>query len=112
MGIKSLDYNNDGLMDLFVTDMHSDMSEAQGPNQEKLKSMMRWPESMVGEKAASVFGNTFFQGRADGAFDEISDRLGTENYWPWGLSVRRSQCGWLERCLHHSEHEFPLSAMA
>jgi len=87
MGIKSLDYNNDGLMDLFVTDMHSDMSEAQGPNQEKLKSMMRWPESMVGEKAASVFGNTFFQGRADGAFDEISDRLGTENYWPWGLSV-------------------------
>ena len=87
MGIKSFDYNNDGLMDLFVTDMHSDMSEAQGPNQEKLKSTMRWPVSMVGEKSASVFGNTFFQARTDGRFDEVSDRIGAENYWPWGLSV-------------------------
>ncbi len=87
MGIKSFDYNNDGFMDIFVTDMHSDMSEAQGPNQEKLKSAMRWPISMVGEKAASVFGNTFFQARGDGGFDEISDRIGAENYWPWGLSV-------------------------
>ena len=87
MGIKSFDYNNDRRMDLFVTDMHSDMSEAQGPNHEKLKSAMRWPESMVGDKATSVFGNTFFQARADGGFDEISDRVGAENYWPWGLSV-------------------------
>ena len=26
MGLKFFDYNQDGLMDLFVTDMHSDMS--------------------------------------------------------------------------------------
>ena len=87
MGIKPFDYNNDDLMDLFVTDMHSDMSEAQGPNQEKLKSTMQWPVSMVGEKSASFFGNTFFQARAEGGFVEVSDKIGAENYWPWGLSV-------------------------
>ncbi|MFV1981373.1 MAG: FG-GAP-like repeat-containing protein, partial [Rhodothermia bacterium] len=27
MGVKSFDYNNDGAMDLYITDMHSDMSE-------------------------------------------------------------------------------------
>ena len=26
MGIKFFDYNNDGLMDLYITDMHSDMT--------------------------------------------------------------------------------------
>src|SRR5271165_2314539 len=29
MGIKFFDYNNDGLMDLFITDMHSDMTGQQ-----------------------------------------------------------------------------------
>ena len=31
MGVKVFDYNNDGRFDLFVTDMHSDMSEMIGP---------------------------------------------------------------------------------
>ncbi len=87
MGAKVFDYNNDLLMDLFITDMHSDMSEQQSPNQEKLKSTMRWSESMVGRKSDSVFGNTFFRGQADGTFIEISDKIGVENYWPWGLST-------------------------
>ena len=29
MGIKFFDYNQDGLMDLFITDMHSDMTRTQ-----------------------------------------------------------------------------------
>ena len=87
MGIKRFDFNNDRVMDIFITDMHSDMSQQQGPNQEKLKSTMLWPTSMVGNKAESVFGNTFFRGRADGTFEDISDKIAAENYWPWGLSV-------------------------
>ena len=31
MGVKSFDFNNDGLMDLMITDMHSDMSEKDWP---------------------------------------------------------------------------------
>ena len=87
MGIKSFDYNNDSVMDLFITDMHSDMSEQQQPNQEKRKSVMRWPESMVGEKSASVYGNSFFHALGEGKYEEISETIGVENYWPWGVSV-------------------------
>ena len=31
MGIKVFDYNNDGLLDIIISDMHSDMSEDIGP---------------------------------------------------------------------------------
>ena len=37
MGIKFFDYDNDGRLDLFVTDMHSDMSENVGPELETRK---------------------------------------------------------------------------
>ena len=31
MGIKVFDFNNDGRLDIFITDMHSDMSEHDRP---------------------------------------------------------------------------------
>ena len=34
MGIKVFDVNNDGRLDIFVTDMHSDMSQPIGPERE------------------------------------------------------------------------------
>ena len=34
-----------------------------------------------------VLGNAFFHNRGGGKFEEISDAIGAENYWPWGLSV-------------------------
>ena len=37
MGIKFFDFDNDGRMDLIVTDMHSDMSESRRPGREKPK---------------------------------------------------------------------------
>ena len=86
MGIKFFDYDNDGLLDLFVTDMHSDMSEEIGPEREKLKSRMQWPAEFLGG-GDFVFGNAFYRNRGGGRFEEVSDRLGAENYWPWGVSV-------------------------
>lgn len=86
MGIKFFDYDNDGLLDLFVTDMHSDMSEEIGPEREKLKSRMRWPADYLGG-GDFIFGNAFYRNLGGGRFEEVSDRLGTENYWPWGVSV-------------------------
>ena len=87
MGVKVFDYNNDGKMDLYITDMHSDMSENIGLEREKLKSRMQWSEEFLRSGGNSIFGNAFYLNRGDGHFEEISDQIGAENYWPWGFSV-------------------------
>ena len=87
MGVKVFDYDNDGAMDLFITDMHSDMSENIDVEREKLKSRMRWTEDFLQGGGNSIFGNAFYRNKGDGQFEEISDQLGAENYWPWGFSV-------------------------
>jgi hypothetical protein len=87
MGIKVFDWDNDGDQDIFITDMHSDMSVNIGPEDEKLKSRMAWPESFLLTGDASIFGNAFYRNNGSGEFEEVSDSIGAENYWPWGLSV-------------------------
>ena len=87
MGIQVFDFNNDGLQDIYITDMHSDMSEDIGPAREKLKSRMRHGEDFLQSGGNSIFGNAFFLSEGAGRFAEVSDRIGAENYWPWGLSV-------------------------
>jgi hypothetical protein len=90
MGIKFFDFDNDGLVDLFVTDMHSDMSDNLGyvgVAQEKMKSVMQWtPHVLIGHEK-SIWGNAFYRNVGRGKFEEISDKIGAENYWPWGLST-------------------------
>lgn len=86
MGIQVFDFDNDGHQDVYVTDMHSDMSQGIGPNREKQKSDMQWEEKMLNSGGMSVFGNAFFKGAGGGQFEEVSDKIGAENYWPWGLS--------------------------
>lgn len=87
MGIKFFDYDNDGKMDLIVTDMHSDMTEEIGPEREKLKSRMQWTDAFLQGGANNIFGNAFWHNLGGGKFEEISDKVGVENYWPWGVSV-------------------------
>src|SRR6202795_4369373 len=87
MGIKVFDFNNDGKLDIFITDMHSDMSDMVDPEHEKTKSVMKWPASVVGNGSASIWGNSFFIKDGPGKFHEASDALGAENYCPWGPSV-------------------------
>jgi hypothetical protein len=87
MGIKAFDFNNDGRLDIFITDMHSDMSEEIGPEREKMKSTMKWPVSFRGDGSTSIWGNSFFLKEGPGKFREVSDALGVENYCPWGPSV-------------------------
>jgi hypothetical protein len=87
MGIKVFDFDNDGRQDIFVTDMHSDMSERIDIDREKLKSNMTFPESYLQSGGMSIFGNAFYRRTAAGTFEEVSDAIGAENYWPWGLSV-------------------------
>jgi enediyne biosynthesis protein E4 len=99
MGIKSFDFNQDGRMDLFLTDMHSDMSKPQlkiaesdaRVEFEKQKSeawcTMEWTEEYLQGSSNNIFGNALYLRQADGRFVESSDRLGAETFWPWGISV-------------------------
>jgi hypothetical protein len=87
MGIKVLDFDNDGRLDLFITDMHSDMSDMTPPEKDYVKSDMKWPESFRGDGKASIWGNSLFLKEGPGKFREASDALGAENYCPWGPSI-------------------------
>lgn len=99
MGVKFFDFDQDGREDLYVTDMHSDMNTAQlelgatdrSERFEGLKSEAwcsaewvknNWP----GSSTNFLFGNAFYKN--DGTqFAEISEKIGAETYWPWGISA-------------------------
>ncbi|MGH9789695.1 MAG: CRTAC1 family protein [Candidatus Acidiferrales bacterium] len=87
MGIKFFDYDNDGRRDLFITDMHSDMWEHIGPAREKMKARRTPDEKMLQGGANNIFGNALYRNKGKGQFEEVSDRAGAENYWPWGPSI-------------------------
>jgi enediyne biosynthesis protein E4 len=89
MGIKFFDYDNDGLMDLFLTDMHSDMFHDAAPGGEKKKSEVAPSDQVMVAAPVDkfVFGNALYHNLGGGKFEEVSDRMGVENYWPWGPSV-------------------------
>lgn len=99
MGVKFFDYNNDGLIDLFVTDMHSDMTSAQTKAGErnfqddfaKVKSEpwcnVEWGAAAWRTASNSILGNAFYENKGGGKFTEVSDKIGAETYWPWGISV-------------------------
>ncbi|MFN8006657.1 MAG: VCBS repeat-containing protein [Terriglobia bacterium] len=87
MGVKFFDYDNDGRIDLFLTDMHSDMMGDRNPDEEKQKTPQHHimsADTLGGKVDTFVFGNAFYHNLGQGTFEEISDRLGVENYWPWG----------------------------
>lgn len=99
MGVKFFDFDQDGKVDLYITDMHSDMNTVQlqisttnrTEQFEALKSEQwcspewlknNWP----GASTNFLFGNAFYRNTGD-AFTETSDKIGAETYWPWGISV-------------------------
>lgn len=88
MGIKVFDFDNDGDMDIYITDMHTDMKKDLGPNHEKEKIPREaFEPSIFGTDGNHVWGNAFFRNLGNGKFEEASEDLNAENYWPWGLSV-------------------------
>ena len=61
MGIKWFDFDNDGKMDLFLTDMHSDMAKLATPEEEKLKPASTYSAHMLGgENDEFIFGNALY----------------------------------------------------
>jgi hypothetical protein len=99
MGLKFFDFDQDGRQDLFITDMHSDMNTIQlqisttnrTEQFEKLKSEAwcsaewvknQWP----GASTNFIFGNAFYR-NSNAGFTEVSQTIGAETYWPWGISA-------------------------
>ena len=88
MGIKVFDFDNDGRMDIYVTDMHTDMAQDLEPAQEKNKILKdALDPTMLATDGNHVLGNAFYHREENGQYTEISERINAENYWPWGLSV-------------------------
>jgi len=87
MGIAFLDYDDDGDFDLYLTDMHSDMSRAVDYEHEGQKSNIAWDEDYLQDSSNNILGNAFYRNKGDGSYEEVSDQLGVETYWPWGVSV-------------------------
>jgi hypothetical protein len=115
MGARAFDFNNDGKLDLYIVDMHSDMW--MGLNYDWTSELLdvikrgehrKYPylsgptiyyktETQAGEKQKAdrlkikydevVFGNTFFKNLGNGKFEEISDQAGLETLWPWGIAT-------------------------
>lgn len=87
MGIKVLDIDNDGHMDIFLTDMHTDMAINLSPIEEKKKVPS---DAMDPDRLATdgnhVWGNALFHNEGNGKFTEVSAAWNAETYWPWGLS--------------------------
>ena len=112
MGIKTLDFDNDGYMDIFITDMHTDMVD--GVNRlrrywyaEKMKMTERYPPDYLASDGKHVLGNSFFRNQGDGTFREISEEINAENYWPWGLSVGDLNADGWEDAFLASSMNFP-----
>lgn len=86
MGVKFFDYDNDGLLDLYVTDMHSDMSYIPPWQEEKKKSEIKFSAEEIVNPDNNIFGNAFYR-NIGGRFEEVSDKIGAETFVPWGPSV-------------------------
>ena len=99
MGVKFFDQDLDGRLDLYVTDMHSDMTGAQiragdrdfSPVFEKQKSdpwcSVEWTAENFAQATNCILGNAFYRNAGTGPWAELSGTLGAETYWPWGVTV-------------------------
>ncbi len=94
MGIGAFDFDNDGDQDLLITDMHSDMNAALEPDNEQIKQRLRYAYQ---DGFRHLMGNAFYRNDGAEGFSEMSDTLGLENYWPWGISVEDINAdGWTD----------------
>lgn len=112
-GVRVLDFNNDGKLDLFIVDMHSDMwmgldynhhslEQAKlgekkryrylgGPKYENDSQPPAEDRDMMTKNGIRpqdvVFGNALYKNLGGGKFVEISQKANMEQLWPWGIAT-------------------------
>jgi enediyne biosynthesis protein E4 len=111
IGSKAFDFNNDGRLDVFITDMHSDMwigfddvrfvqprkkfRSIAGPETEAttqqgrfmMKLEARFRDELGIDVENALLGNSLFRNDGAGRFTEVSEAAGMETFWPWGIAV-------------------------
>ena len=123
IGTKTFDSRNLGRFDLFVVDMHSDMwmgldrnhrslSDARDYQNSKFAPPLRAPGNLGPQEIAEereliqkmdtrpeevFFGNAFYRNEGGGKFVEVSEKVGLETFWPWGIADGDfDNDGWVE----------------
>jgi hypothetical protein len=112
IGCKAFDFDNDGLLDLLIVDMHSDMwllpnvprsRVTKADLKKKYPKLMgllheiepesanewetKWNDLLRLRYDEVIFGNTLFKQLPGGRFEEVSDKANLETWWPWGIAV-------------------------
>jgi len=130
-GCKAFDFDNDGRLDLFIADMHSDMWMGLNPSETYSASLeptkkYRYKSGPITEHdkravAAErdfmrqfelnyeelLFGNSLFRNDGGGRFQEVSDAAGMETLWPWGVAVGDFDCDGFEDAFLPSGMGYP-----
>ena len=68
---------------------------------------MLYPASFLADGGKGIYGNSLFRNDGDLSFSEVSDAVGAENFWPWGLSVGDLNADGFEDVLITSSMNYP-----
>ena len=84
MGVSFADYDNDGWMDLYVSNM---FSSAGGRISYQRNFREHAGTAHVDQYQRHARGNTLFRNEGDGSFTDVSDEAGVrDGQWGWGAA--------------------------